>query len=165
VVPSAAPAHERPRARGSGGAPCEAASADLPAVRALVAAAGLPLDGLADAALVLIATGGGRVVGTVALEAHGAGRDTAFLLRSAAVDPAWRGRGIGAWLTDAALRHIDTIGAPVALLTESAADYFPRFGFVPVDRDRLPSSLAASAELRGACPASAQALLRAPAQI
>jgi amino-acid N-acetyltransferase len=84
------------------------------------------------------------------------------LLHSAAVEPAWRGRGVGSALTAAALADVDTVGGPVALLTETAAGYFPRFGFTPVERGELPTALAASAELRGACPASARALLRPP---
>jgi amino-acid N-acetyltransferase len=138
----------------------EATPGDLAAVSDLVVAAGLPLAGLDDAALVLVATSDGTVVGTVALERHGSGDDTAYLLRSAAVAPPWRGRGVGAALTAAALAHVDTAGAPVALLTETAASYFPRFGFTAVDRHQLPAALAASAELQGACPAGAQALLR-----
>jgi amino-acid N-acetyltransferase len=139
----------------------EATPAESATIADLVAAVGLPLAGLTDAALVLVATDvDGALVGTVALERHGTGTNTAFLLRSAAVAPSWRGRGVGAALTTAALAHVDTAGAPVALLTETAADYFPRFGFTPVDRGRLPAALAGSAELRGACPASASALLR-----
>lgn len=138
----------------------EAAPTDLPSVRNLVATAGLPLDGLHEAAVVLVADADGTVVGTVALERHGAGPDTVFLLRSAAVDPAWRGSGIGVALTVAALARVDAAGAPVALLTETAAGFFPRFGFAPVDRAALPSVLGGSAELRGACPATARALLR-----
>jgi len=141
----------------------EAAPADLPAVHALVAAAGLPLDGLAEAALVLVADAGGAVIGTVALERHGTGRDAAFLLRSAAVDPAWRNRRVGAALTTAALERVDADLAPVALLTETAHEWFPRFGFAAVDRAALPAALQASPELRGACPASARAMLRSAA--
>ena len=125
----------------------EATPADLPAVRALVAGAGLPLAGLETAAPVLVATDTARmVIGTIALERHGAGAESAFLLRSAAADPAWHGRGVGAALTATALASVDTAGAPV-------------------DRDRLPAALAASSELRGACPASAPALLRAPMRL
>jgi amino-acid N-acetyltransferase len=47
--------------------------------------------------------------------------------------------------------------------TGGTAGYFPRFGFRPVDRAALPAALATSAELRGACPASARSLLRPPA--
>jgi amino-acid N-acetyltransferase len=138
----------------------EATPADLAVTRDLVVAAGLPLAGFDDAALVLVADAAGELVGTVALEQYGNGDATAYLLRSAAVIPAWRGRGVGAALTAAALARADAGGAPVALLTETASEYFPRFGFAPVDRDRLPPSLAGSAELRGACPTSARALLR-----
>jgi amino-acid N-acetyltransferase len=138
----------------------EATPADLAATRDLIAAAGLPLAGLDDAALVLVAEEAGALVGVVALERHGTGDGTAYLLRSAAVDPARRGHGIGAALTTATLAHVDAAGAPVGLLTETASEYFPRFGFVPVDRDRLPAALAESAELQGACPASARAMLR-----
>ena len=131
----------------------EATPADLATARDLIAAAGLPLTGLEDAALVLVAEHAGALVDAVALERHGTGADTAYLLRSAPVDPAQRGHGIGAALTAAALAH-------VGLLTETASEYFPRFGFNPVDRDELPAALTASAELQGACPASARALLR-----
>lgn len=141
----------------------EATPADLADTTDLVAAAGLPLAGLSEAALVLVAEAAGALVGTVALERHGTGEDTAFLLRSAAVAPAWRGRGVGAALASAALAHVDSAGAPVALLTETAEGYFPRFGFFAADRDQLPAALADSAELRGACQASARAQLRPPA--
>ncbi|MGY1617190.1 GNAT family N-acetyltransferase [Geodermatophilus sp. SYSU D00691] len=139
-----------------------AVPADLPAVHALVAASGLPLDGLDGATQVLVAEEDGDVVGTVALERHGDGPATAFLLRSAAVAERRRGTGLGAALVTAALAPVDAAGAPVALLTESAANWFPRFGFVVVPREELPPALGASAELRGACPASAHALLRPP---
>lgn len=139
----------------------DAAAGDFAAVTDLVRAAGLPLDGLVDSAAVLVAEAGGGVVGTVALERHGAGAATAFLLRSAAVDAAWHGRGVGTALTRAALDVVDAGRAPVALLTETADGYFPRFGFARVAVEGLPAALTASAELRGACPASARAFLRA----
>lgn len=140
----------------------EATPADLPAVRQLLSEAGLPLDGLTDVARLWVAEDGGVLVGTVALERHGTGEAAAYLLRSAAVEADRRGSGVGGALTAAALDHVDQAGAAVALLTETAEHYFPRFGFVAVDRDRLPAALSGSAELRGACPDSAHALLRAP---
>jgi amino-acid N-acetyltransferase len=136
-----------------------ATGSDRSAVRRLVSAAGLPLDGLDDA-VVLVAESDSALVGTVALERHCDELGVAFLLRSAAVHPAEQGRGVGTALTRAALALVDAEGAPVALLTETAEHWFPRFGFAPVPRDRLPDCLAASAELRGACPATARALLR-----
>ncbi len=141
---------------------CDADPVDMADVIELVRNARLPLDGLRDAAVILVAKVEGRVVGTVALERHGSGTQLAFLLRSAVVDPAWRGQGIGAALTSAALENVDAAGAQVGLLTETAERYFLRFGFVPVSRGDLPAVLKGSPELRDACPASAHTLLRAP---
>jgi amino-acid N-acetyltransferase len=131
----------------------------------LVSDSGLPLDGLAEAWLVLSARpvgGDGSPVGVVALERHGEGTRVALLLRSAAVDPAWRGRGIGDQLVRAALQVADRTSAPVGLLTETALDYFLRFGFSRIPWAELPASLGGSSELQGACPTTATAMLRTP---
>jgi amino-acid N-acetyltransferase len=121
----------------------------------LVTAAGLPTTGLAKTWRTWVAFDHDRLLGTASLERH----DGAYLLRSVAVRDEARGRGIGAQLVRAALAAVDP-PRPVALLTETAAGWFPRFGFHPVDRTALDPALAASAELAGACPASAQAFLR-----
>jgi amino-acid N-acetyltransferase len=138
----------------------DASPADMAAIDALIRDAKLPLDGLEAAAVVLVAEIDGAVHGAIALERYGEGDRAAFLLRSAVVPPASRGRGIGTALTAAALQRVDTEAAPVALLTETAGEYFPRFGFALVERAELPVELAASPELRGACPATARAFLR-----
>lgn len=132
-----------------------AVAGEADAVARLVADAGLPLAGLAEAWRVWVAEAGGQIVGTAVLERHG----DVLLLRSVVITPAWRGAGLGARLVAAALEAAEPVG-PVALLTETAAGWFPRFGFVPVEREGLPAALAASAELQGACPATAVALLR-----
>ncbi len=124
-------------------------------VAELVTAAGLPTAGLAQAWRIWVAVDRDRLLGTASLERH----DGAYLLRSVAVRDEARGRGIGAQLVRAALAAVAPAG-PVALLTETAAGWFPRFGFHPVDRAALDPALTASAELAGACPATAQAFLR-----
>ena len=136
-----------------------ARSDDWPGIRRLVGAAGLPLDGLTDDHAVFVAMCGDRLVGTATLERHGVDDGVAYLLRSVVVDDGAHGSGIGGRLVERTLSDAPP-GRPVALLTETAAGWFPRFGFVAVDRAELPASLAGSEELRGACPASAQALLR-----
>jgi amino-acid N-acetyltransferase len=70
--------------------------ADLPAVRALLAAAGLPVADLTAAHLDGFWGCGESpdLSGVVGLEIHG----TVALLRSLAVAPAWRGQGLGAAL-------------------------------------------------------------------
>jgi amino-acid N-acetyltransferase len=139
-----------------------ATAEDAAAVERLVREAGLPLAGLDDAVLRFVTDDHGAVVAVAALEEHGSGTGRVFLLRSVVTRPDLRGRGAGAAVTRAALRHVDDAGAPVALLTETAEHWFPRFGFQAVERVDLPPALAASEELRGACPVSAHALLREP---
>jgi amino-acid N-acetyltransferase len=138
----------------------EAKSADMAPIGALLRDAGLPLDGLEAASVVLVAEANETVHGAIALERYGDGDRVVFLLRSAVVASESRGGGFGAALTSAALQRVDAEAAPVALLTETAEGYFPRFGFVTVERTELPVELGASPELRGACPATARAFLR-----
>jgi amino-acid N-acetyltransferase len=129
---------------------------ELDALLALLAAAGLPTAGFAgclDDALVV--RDGDGIAGCVALEFYG----EEALLRSLVVAPAARGRGLGERLTAAAIDRAESCGARrVWLLTTTAERFFPRFGFLAVEREELPPALAASAELRGACPASAVAM-------
>ena len=133
---------------------------DRPAVDGLLADNGLPLDGLDAAARVLVVTNSDNLVGVAALERHGDGPDTAYLLRSVAVRPQLRDHGLGARLVTAALAVVDADHAPVALLTDTAPDFFARFGFEVVDRSALPASLGASVELQGVCAESTPAMLR-----
>jgi N-acetylglutamate synthase-like GNAT family acetyltransferase len=126
-------------------------------VAELVTDAGLPTAGLAGAWRTWVAVDGDQLLGTASVERHG----DAYLLRSVAVRSDQRGHGIGAGLVRAALAAVDP-RRPVALLTETAAAWFPRFNFHPVERAALDPALAASAELAYACPASAQAFVRLP---
>ena len=132
---------------------------DFAAIADLVRQASLPLDGLREqmgAALVARTTGETvQIVGTVALELYG--REA--LLRSLVVASPWRGRGMGLALAQAALELARSRGVErVFLLTETAAGFFPRLGFEPVERSAIPASVQQSVELRSACPASAQAM-------
>ena len=58
---------------------------------------------------------------------------------------------VGLLLHEARRRGI----AQLFLLTTTAADYFPRFGFTRMPREQVPQALQASAEFNGACPTSA----------
>jgi len=99
-----------------------------------------------------VAEARGVIVGVAGLELYG----SAALLRSVAVDPAWRGTGLGRLVTEHALDDAKSAGAgDVYLLTTTAEHYFPRMGFACVARESVPDALMASEEFRGACPASA----------
>ena len=130
-----------------------AVAADAAAVRALLANASLPLDGVPDdLAHFLVAVQGDAIVGAIGLEHHG----DAALLRSAVVAPAQRGSGIGEALTHAIIAEAKAAGATdLVLLTTTAAGWFPRFGFTTITRADAPAALHESVEFKSACPASA----------
>lgn len=130
-----------------------ATAADIDSVRRLLAGQSLTQAGVPGwIGHFWVAEGDGSIVGTAGLEVYG----SAALLRSVAVDPAWRGTGLGRLVTERALDDARSAGASeVYLLTTTAEDYFPRVGFAAVARECVPEALMASEEFSGACPASA----------
>lgn len=134
---------------------------DWLALEALLRAAGLPLAGAREALSdFIVAEGAGEtLLGCAALEAYAAqpgAAPTSGLLRSLAVAPSARGLGLGASLVASLLDAARERGlADVTLLTTTAADYFPRFGFREIARDAAPLAVRASIEFREACPDSA----------
>ena len=127
--------------------------ADYPAVAGLLDAAALPTAGLSPSlADFLVAEGSDGLVGAIGLEVYG----RAALLRSAVVAPAEQGRGAGTALVRRLLDHARARGVhDIYLLTNTAEDWFPRFGFGRIGREAVPAALHASAEFQGACPDSA----------
>ena len=136
-----------------------ATASDLEAVKGLLRGARLPLDGLEEqfGDGYAIAECGGAAIGAEGIEVHG----DAGLLRSAVVDAAWRGNGVGDALTQDRLAWAARHGLrEVWLLTTTAADYFPRFGFARAARDAAPAPMQRSREFADACPASAVVMRR-----
>jgi amino-acid N-acetyltransferase len=126
---------------------------DLPHVHRLLTQCNLPLAGVDDHLdTLLVAREGTHVLGTAALELY----EDCALLRSVAIDPSRRGRGLGHQLTEAALRHAQSQGVrTVFLLTTTAERFFPKFGFEQIARDEVPGPVQRSVEFHSACPASA----------
>jgi len=95
---------------------------------------------------------GSVLVGCAGLENYG----TVGLLRSVAVKPAERGIGLGQTLTQRMLTQAKEKGLDqVLLLTETAQEFFPRFGFQVINRTAVPIEATESAEFKGACCESA----------
>ena len=131
---------------------------DLPAIEALLVASSLPLAGVAGAlGSFLVAEYDGAIVGVVGVEEccdYG-------LLRSTAVDAAWRSRGLGRRLVERAIASAESKGLrALYLLTTTAEHYFPSFGFAPTTRDDVPEVVRETVEFRSACPASAVVMVR-----
>jgi amino-acid N-acetyltransferase len=129
---------------------------DLPGIERLLVSSGLPTAGVAGALsgfVVAESEADKRIVGVVGLE-HCC--DEYALLRSTAVEPEWRGTGLGRRLVTHAIAEAESRGIKALyLLTTTAERYFPSFGFVKTQRDAVPHEVKQSVEFREACPASA----------
>lgn len=136
----------------------DATTGDLRAVENLLSASDLPIDGVAENfSSFLVAEDKGKVIGAIGLEQFG----SAALLRSAAVSPEYRGTGVGQQLVERLLERAVKDGIDeLYLLTTTAEDYFPRFGFARTTRSAVPHAVKASAEFHGACPDSAVVMTR-----
>lgn len=135
-----------------------ASAADRPAIERLLSDLQLPVVGVEEwISEFWVAESGRKIVGVAGIELYGEGA----LLRSVAVDPAWRSGGLGRTLVDRALDAARDSGArDVFLLTTTAEKYFPRLGFVGTSRDQVPAGVQGSIEFREACPASAVVMRR-----
>ncbi len=129
---------------------------DLAEIVALLKQSALPIAGIErHIETTVVARDNGKITGCAAVEVYG----TTGLLRSVAVTPDRRGEGLGQRLTAAALELARERGVQdIYLLTTTASDFFPRFGFEKIPRESIDPALQASEELRGACPASALAM-------
>lgn len=133
---------------------------DLPAVRALLATASLPIDDV-DATLLgdfyVARDISGDVRGVVGLQR--AGRDA--LLRSPAVASAARSEGIGAKLVATVEEHARvTCVHRLYLLTTSAAAFFATRGYSILGRDAAPEGIRGTAQFAGLCPASSTFMVK-----
>jgi len=126
---------------------------DLAAIERLLTASELPLAGVADhLPTFVVAEAEGALVGVAGLELC---RDEA-LLRSVAVAPEWRSRGVGRALVTRVIADAEARGIrALYLLTTTAEHYFPSFGFHRTTRDAVPAAVRATTEFQGACPDSA----------
>lgn len=85
--------------------------------------------------------------------------DSVALLRSVAVATENRGQGLAAAMT----RYLIEVArlnkmSELYLLTKTAEYYFTRFGFSPVERDRVPDGIKLTRQFASLCPSSAQAM-------
>jgi amino-acid N-acetyltransferase len=117
---------------------------DLPEIEALLRACGLPTEGVAEILPhMIVARDSERLLGCAGLELHG----EACVLRSLAVTPDARGRGIARPLIEGILALARRAGAREAwLLTYSIEPLARRYGFQRVDRDRVPAALLQAGE-------------------
>jgi amino-acid N-acetyltransferase len=123
------------------------------AIIELLASEKLPVDDLPNTLEnFVVAFDADRLAGVAGLEIY-AGYG---LLRSVAVDKAFRGKGIA----NALLKQIEALAKAkqleaVYLLTETAGDYFSRKGYQTISRAEVPAEVQQSTEFSHVCPVSA----------
>jgi amino-acid N-acetyltransferase len=129
---------------------------ELPDIYALLDECELAKEGLAPhLSTTLVARDGNQVVGSCALEMY----EEFALLRSVAVKPSFRGRGLAQRLTRAALdlaKQHQVRG--VYLLTETAGAFFPKLGFKFIPRSEVPEKIQRSVEFTTLCPDTCKAM-------
>jgi amino-acid N-acetyltransferase len=126
----------------------------MPRVRSLLEACGLESVDVAGgpAQRFLVAREGAEIVGCIGLEVHG----QAGLLRSFAVAPSWRCRGLGTALQEAAVGMARDAGVGMLyILTMTVRERALRDGFEDVPREAVPEVIRGGSQFRGLCPASA----------
>ncbi len=133
-----------------------ATPADLSAIQDLLVQSNLPQEGLEEhLQTMLVARANQKVVGSAALELYG----TSALLRSVTVQQDFRDQGLGHWLVLGILALAREYSLKqIYLLTETAGDFFSRFGFHPIGRSRVPVAVQNSLEFTSLCPDSALAM-------
>lgn len=136
----------------------EARKEDLDVICSLLQESGLPTESLgSDSTTFYIAEDGERTVGIAGFEFYG---DEA-LLRSVAIKPDVRGRGLGSQLVDHMLQLAREKGVRnVVLLTETARDFFLKKKFEVIDRSWIDNDLMKqSSEFAFACPTTAVCMI------
>jgi amino-acid N-acetyltransferase len=136
-----------------------ARTADLAAVEEILKACDLPTAGVRDfiEEAYVVAVHDSETWGVAGIEPYG----RYGLLRSVAVSPGFRGRGLGLALVADRLEWAGTRGlAAVFLLTTDAAEYFERLGFSRTDREKVPPEIEASPEFESICPESAIVMVK-----
>ena len=128
------------------------------AVFGLLSQAKLPIEDLTDEKMDLFVIAKDQddsLLGVVGVEFY----ENMGLLRSLAVNPLYRNKGLGRRL----VYHIESVARQegilrLYLLTITASNYFPRLGYKLTDRDVVPTCIKETDEFSSMCPASAVCL-------
>ncbi len=98
-----------------------------------------------------------RVIGAIGVEPY---RDIG-LLRSLAVDPSHRGKGVGVQLVHELQSYAHRKGVKTLfLLTITAKDFFKRLGYQVIQKDLVPAPITGTEEFKNICPVSAVCLFK-----
>jgi len=130
-----------------------ASETDLDGIKSILIANELPVDGVDEHwKTFLVAHDGDALVACGGAEAY----QFTALIRSVAVQPEYRSRGLGRRIVRQLLDRLASRGLrEFYLLTTTAEEYFKKRGFKTIDRDEVHPQLLSSREFQGACPDTA----------
>lgn len=136
-----------------------ASPADEPKIRQVLSSCGLPHEDIAPEHLhhFWILKEKKQIIGVIGLQVL---RPFA-LLRSLAVDPLFRNRGLGSQLTQQAEKYADSLNIQgLYLLTTTAEGFFAKRGYQKVPRETIPNQIQGTAEFRSMCPVTAVCMMK-----
>lgn len=130
-----------------------ALASDLDSIRRLLVEAELPVEDLVAADVKFwIATDAAGITGAVGVEEFG----NSGLMRSLVVAPRSRSHGTGSALVEELEVSMRSRGLKsLALLTQTAENFFAKRGYVRTPRDQVSEQVRRSGEFQTLCPASA----------
>jgi amino-acid N-acetyltransferase len=125
----------------------------LPGIFRLLEENSLPVQGVEKhLENFLILKEGNEILGCGGLEVYG----NSALLRSVAVETGHQGHGLGKQITHEILASARTKNVKtIYLLTETAEDFFSRFGFKKISRKEVEPAIQRTTEFTELCPLSA----------
>jgi len=132
---------------------------DIQSIRELICSSGLPssdVDGKAQK--MFVAEFDQKIVAVGGIEIHGG----IALVRSIAVAPEYRKSGIASniyQLLEQYARSSEVEG--LYLITESAMEYFQKFGFTELERETAPCLIKQTSQFSELCPSSATVMFKA----
>jgi len=138
----------------------EAASPkDEPWIRQLLTISGLPHEDITLQHLrhFFVIKEKGEILGVIGLEIFG----HLALLRSLAVDPRFRNRGLAQQLTKKAEEYAASLKIEETyLLTVTADSFFLKRGYQRIERNSAPPAIQGTAEFQGLCPVSSVLMVK-----
>ena len=131
-----------------------ASAQDQSAIKALLCRCKLPSEDISTSHLAhfLVIKDAGQVVGSVGIELC----DDYGLLRSLAVQEAFRGHGLGVQLVDRIEKYARSYQTKaIYLLTTTADRFFAANRYKIIPRESAPAGIQETAEFKSICPTSA----------
>lgn len=131
---------------------------DEQAIQLLLKQCDLPYEDIAPHLVnFIVAKTSDRVIGVNGIEIQGPNG----LLRSLAVEPAFRGRGISLALNARILARAQQMRVKnLYLLTQTVENYAAKSGFHKIARDTVPESIQATSEFKSLCPQTAVCMMK-----